>query len=72
MYFSGLASLAQSIQHKLRTDTYNHLQTREIEFLENHRMGETMAMLNDDVNQIGSTIDLTKSFNCLYFFFAGS
>ena len=48
----GFMSLAQSVQHKLRTDTYNHLQTREIEFFENHRMGETMAMLNDDVNQI--------------------
>ena len=33
-------------------DSYNHIQTREIEFFENHRMGETMAMLNDDVNQI--------------------
>ena len=48
----GFMSLAQSVQHKLSTDTYNHLQTREIEFFENHRMGETMAMLNDDVNQI--------------------
>ena len=48
----GFMSLAQTVQHKLRTDTYNHLQTREIEFFENHRMGETMAMLNDDVNQI--------------------
>jgi len=48
----GFMSIAQSVQHKLRTDTYNHLQTREIEFFENHRMGETMAMLNDDVNQI--------------------
>ncbi|MDP6320248.1 MAG: ABC transporter ATP-binding protein, partial [SAR324 cluster bacterium] len=48
----GFMSLAQSVQHKLRTDTYNQLQTREIEFFENHRMGETMAMLNDDVNQI--------------------
>ncbi len=51
-YQHGFMNLAQSVQHKLRTDAYNHLQTREIEFFENHRMGETMAMLNDDVNQI--------------------
>ncbi|MCH2287778.1 MAG: ABC transporter ATP-binding protein, partial [SAR324 cluster bacterium] len=48
----GFMNLAQRVQHQLRTDAYNHLQTREIEFFENHRMGETMAMLNDDVNQI--------------------
>ena len=48
----GFMNLAQSVQHQLRTDAYNHIQTREIEFFENHRMGETMAMLNDDVNQI--------------------
>ena len=67
----GFMSLAQSVQHKLRTDTYNQLQTREIEFFENHRMGETMAMLNDDVNQIERflNIGLTKSFSCLYFLF---
>ena len=51
-YQYGFMNLAQSVQHQLRTDTYNHLQTREIQFFENHRMGETMAMLNDDVNQI--------------------
>jgi ATP-binding cassette subfamily B protein len=48
----GFMNLAQRVQHILRTDAYNHIQKREIEFFENHRMGETMAMLNDDVNQI--------------------
>ncbi len=48
----GFMNLAQRIQHALRMDAYNHIQHREIEFFENHRMGETMAMLNDDVNQI--------------------
>ena len=51
-YQYGFMNLAQHIQHGLRQDAYNHIQTREIEFFENHRMGETMAMLNDDVNQI--------------------
>ncbi len=51
-YQFGFMYLAQKVQHRLRMDAYNHLQHREIEFFENHRMGETMSMLNDDVNQI--------------------
>ncbi len=51
-YQLGFMSLAQKVQHGLRMDAYNHIQTREIRFFENHRMGETMAMLNDDVNQL--------------------
>ena len=51
-YQYGFMNLAQHIQHGLRQDAYNRIQIREIEFFENHRMGETMAMLNDDVNQI--------------------
>lgn len=38
-YQFGFMSLAQRVQHRLRTDAYNHLQRREIEFFENHRMG---------------------------------
>ena len=44
--------LAQKVQHELRMDAYNHIQKREIAFFENHRVGETMAMLGDDVNQL--------------------
>ncbi|MGA1598968.1 MAG: ABC transporter ATP-binding protein [bacterium] len=51
-YQYGFMNLSQRVQHSLRTDAYDHIQQREIEFFENHRMGETMAMLNDDVNQI--------------------
>ena len=51
-YQYGFMNLAQHIQYGLRQDAYNRIQIREIEFFENHRMGETMAMLNDDVNQI--------------------
>ena len=51
-YKYGFMILAQKVQHQMRMDAYNHIQQREVEFFENHRMGETMAMLNDDVNQI--------------------
>lgn len=74
-YQYGFMNLAQRVQHQLRTDAYNHLQSREIEFFENHRMGETMAMLNDDVNQIERFLNI--GFNeilqlLVLFIFAGS
>jgi ATP-binding cassette subfamily B protein len=48
----GFMTLAQKVQHSLRLDAYNQLQSREIAFFEDHRMGETMQMLGDDVNQL--------------------
>ena len=44
--------LAQEVQHDLRMDVYNRIQSREIAFFEEHRLGEILAMLNDDVNQL--------------------
>jgi ATP-binding cassette subfamily B protein len=44
--------LAQDVQHDLRLETYRKIQLREMAFFENHRMGETLSMLNDDVNQL--------------------
>ena len=52
MYQYGFLTLAQNLQHSLRIDAYENLQKREIAFFENHRVGETMAILNDDVNQL--------------------
>jgi ATP-binding cassette subfamily B protein len=52
MYQLGFMTLAQRVQHDLRCDAYNKIQNRELEFFEEHRTGETMAMLNDDVNQL--------------------
>ena len=52
LYQRGFMRLAQQVQHELRVDAYAHIQNREIAFFENHRMGETMAMLGDDVNQL--------------------
>ena len=52
MYQYGFMVLAQRVQHGLRMDAYARIQSREMEFFENHRMGETMAMLGDDVNQL--------------------
>jgi ATP-binding cassette subfamily B protein len=43
-------NLAQSIQHELRVDTYNHLQRLEIAFFEERSTGMLLSILNDDIN----------------------
>ncbi|MEM0997254.1 MAG: ABC transporter ATP-binding protein [Bacteroidota bacterium] len=44
--------LAQRVQHDMRVTTYRQLQSREMAFFENQRTGETMAIMNDDINQL--------------------
>ena len=48
----GFMTIAQDMQHRLRVDAYHRMQSREIRFFEEHRLGQTLAMLNDDVNQL--------------------
>src|SRR5690606_7897798 len=48
----GFMGIAQDVQHDLRTDAYQIMQSREMAFFEDHRVGETMSMLSDDVNQL--------------------
>ena len=48
----GFLHLAQDVQHELRVDAYRAMQDRELEFFEEHRVGRTLSMLNDDVNQL--------------------
>jgi ATP-binding cassette subfamily B protein len=44
--------LAQNLQHDLRIDAYSHVQKLQLAYFENKAMGNTMAILNDDVNQL--------------------
>ena len=44
--------LAQRVQHDLRIDAYQQLQSREIAYFENNRLGNLMSMLNNDINQL--------------------
>lgn len=74
-YKRQFMNLAQDIQHDLRMRTYNRIQSRELAFFENHRLGETLAILNDDVNQLERF--LNEGFNeiiqlIVLFCFAGS
>ncbi|NEQ48987.1 MAG: ABC transporter ATP-binding protein [Leptolyngbya sp. SIO3F4] len=50
-------NLAQSIQHDLRLDAYNHLQSLELSFFEERSSGELMSVLNDDINQLERFLD---------------
>ncbi|MCA8916824.1 MAG: ABC transporter ATP-binding protein [Planctomycetes bacterium] len=51
-YSYGYMTVSQDMQHNLRIDAYSRMQDREIRFFEEHRLGKTLAMLNDDVNQL--------------------
>jgi ATP-binding cassette subfamily B protein len=51
-------NLAQSIQHDLRVDTYQHLQELDISYFEERPSGDLMAVLNDDINQLERFLDI--------------
>ncbi len=50
----ALNRVAQDVQHELRTDTYNQMQTQRMAFFDDHKTGEIMSILNNDVNQLES------------------
>lgn len=52
MFKRGFMRLAQEVQHDLRLDAYNTMQSREMAYFEEQRTGNLMSMLNDDVNQL--------------------
>ncbi|NQD38237.1 ABC transporter ATP-binding protein [Permianibacter sp. IMCC34836] len=45
-------NLAQSLQHDMRLDVYNHVQKLELAWFENRKTGNLLSILNDDVNQM--------------------
>ena len=50
--------LSQTIEHKLRMDSYSHLQHLELEFFEDRQTGGLLSILNDDVNQLERFLDI--------------
>ena len=52
LYLRGFLRMAQNVQHDIRMDAYQKLQTRELAFFEEQRTGNLMAILNDDINQL--------------------
>ena len=51
-YQLGFKRMAQTVQHDLRVEVYDHLQSREIAYFERSRTGNLMSILNDDINQL--------------------
>ncbi len=50
----GWNRFAQGVQHDIRTDTYETMQTQRLGFFDDHKTGEIMSVLNNDVNQLES------------------
>ena len=43
---------AQHFQHRVRVDSYDAMQRRELDFFDNKQTGEVMSILNNDVNRL--------------------
>lgn len=50
-------NLAQSVQHDLRINAYDHLQGLDMAYFEDRSSGSLIAILNDDVNQLERFLD---------------
>lgn len=51
-------NLAQAIQHDLRLDAYQHLQSFELAYFEDRSTGGLMSILSDDINQLERFLDV--------------
>ena len=63
LYSISWRNLAQSIEHNIRIDAYNHVQKLDMSWFENKKVGDITAKLNDDVNQLERFLD--NGFNSL-------
>ncbi len=51
-------NLAQSMQHDLRVEAYDHVQRLELGYFEDQSTGGLMSVLNDDINQLERFLDI--------------
>ena len=51
-------NLAQSMQHDLRVEAYDHVQHLELAYFEDQSTGGLMSVLNDDINQLERFLDV--------------
>ena len=58
-YFFGILwrNLAQTVQHELRLDTFNHVQKQGMGWFDERQKGDILAILNDDINQLERFLD---------------
>jgi len=57
LYSISWRNLAQTVEHNIRMDAYSHVQTLDIAWFENKKIGDISAKLNDDVNQLERFLD---------------
>ncbi len=51
-------NLAQTVQHEMRVETYDHVQRLEMAYYEDRSTGGLMSILNDDINQLEPFLDI--------------
>lgn len=58
-YFYGILwrNLAQTVQHELRLNTFNHVQQQGMGWFDERQKGDILAILNDDINQLERFLD---------------
>ena len=58
-YFYGILwrNLAQTVQHELRLDTFDHVQQQGMAWFDERQKGDILAILNDDINQLERFLD---------------
>ena len=58
-YFYGVLwrNLAQTVQHELILDTFNHVQKQGMGWFDERQKGDILAILNDDINQLERFLD---------------
>ena len=58
-YFYGVLwrNLAQTVQHELRLDTFDHVQRQGMGWFDERQKGDILAILNDDINQLERFLD---------------
>ena len=52
MYMVGWRNIAQSIEHDIRLDLYKNVQSLDLHWFENQKLGNISSIINDDVNQL--------------------
>ncbi|HSG42684.1 MAG TPA: ABC transporter ATP-binding protein [Anaerolineales bacterium] len=52
LYQVAWRNLAQTLQHELRLDVYDHVQHLKLAYFEDRTTGGLLAVLNDDINQL--------------------
>ena len=51
-------NLAQTVQHEMRVEAYEHVQSLELAYFEDRSTGGLMSVLNDDINQLERFLDV--------------